>query len=427
MKARLSIAVPTASLLAFFAHQWPLCAQSSPVQLTLKGSWTNAAGPVRKAQVVGPHAYLVVGETGLQVLDVSSPTNPLPLGRYDAAHRINGFHVVEHHAYLATGDSITQTNDPGMLEVLNVTQPTNLVRLSGTTTPGRANNVYVTEDLAYVAEGTWWTGSNLLGALRIFSVTNPANPSVVGHLETSAAVYGVQSVGNYAYLAGGDTDLLVVDVSRPQQPVVVGNFETNSVGGLNTIRVIDRSAYVWREPFGRLIILDVMDPAHPSWISTVGGNVQGADLVISAVAMNGSYRCLAWGVKDTFGCFGTTWLTLQDTSSGVLLGHLDLGSACPAPFFTDFQMADNVLYAATSQHGLLVFEIVEWPYLKSISISEEKIVLAWNDLPGLKLQRTPSLVNPDWTDVPGSLGTNRIELPRDGDAGFFRLAQPATP
>lgn len=427
MKVELSIAVPTASLLAFFAHQGPLCAQDFPVQLTLKGSWASTAEPVRKVQVVGPHAYFAVGETGLQVLDVSSPTNPVPLGRYDATHRINGFHVVGHHAYLATGDSTTQTNDPGMLEVIDVTQPTNLVRLSGTTTPGRANNVYVTEDLAYVAEGTWWAGSNLLGALRIFTVTNPANPSVVGHFETSAAVYDVQSVGNYAYLAGGDTDLQVVDVSRPQRPLLVGSFETNSVSGLNTIQLVEHSAYIWAEPYGYLIILDVMDPAHPWWKGTVGGNVLGADLVISAVAVNGSYRCLAWGVKDAFGCFGTAWIMLQDTSSGVLLSHLDLGIACPAPFITDFQMEDDVLYAATSEHGLLVFEIVEWPYFKSISLREDKIVLVWNDLPGLKLQRTPSLVNPDWTDVPGSLGTNRIELPRDGDAGFFRLAQPITP
>jgi len=92
----------------------------------------------------------------------------------------------------------------------------------------------------------------------------------------------------------------------------------------------------------------------------------------------------------------------------------------------DLQLAGKHAYMAFGA-GLLVYEITELPYFRSIVRSGEGIVLSWNDLPGLKLQSTPSLTNPDWTDVPGSVGTNQMQLPLGGGHQFFRLVQPAAP
>ena len=149
---RIRIAV---TLLSLGLTQLPVVAQNGALQFTLKGGWASASEPVSNVLLVGPYAYLVVVETGLQVLDVSSPTNPVPLGRYDAAQRINGFHVAGHLASLATGDSITQTNDPGVLEILDVSQPANLVFLSSAETHARANSVCVAVALPSFVKSRW--------------------------------------------------------------------------------------------------------------------------------------------------------------------------------------------------------------------------------------------------------------------------------
>ena len=254
-------------LLAWPLPQSQVVAQNGAIQLTLKGGWASASEPVRKLQVVGPHAYLVVGETGLQVLEVSSPTNPVPLGRYNASQRINGFHVDGNYAFLAEGSFITGTNDPGIMEILDVSQPTNLVHLGAINTLGRANAVHVTEDYAYVAESTRWTGSNLLGALEIFRITNHASPTWVGRYETSNAVNDVRVAGHYAYLAGGDADLTVLDVSNPDtiawvadktwtgQDPIFGEYG----GPAYQITLSSNHVYV-ADGFDGLHVLDVSDP-----------------------------------------------------------------------------------------------------------------------------------------------------------------------
>jgi hypothetical protein len=50
-------------------------------------------------------------------------------------------------------------------------------------------------------------------------------------------------------------------------------------------------------------------------------------------------------------------------------------------------------------------------------------VLTWEGNPGIKLQKSTSLTNPNWQDVPGTTGQSLAILPQ-ADAAFFRLVQP---
>jgi len=58
------------------------------------------------------------------------------------------------------------------------------------------------------------------------------------------------------------------------------------------------------------------------------------------------------------------------------------------------------------------------------SFGEGTILLTWNGGPGIKLQKTISLANPNWQDVSGSEGLSQIELPCAEAAGLFRLIKP---
>jgi len=50
-------------------------------------------------------------------------------------------------------------------------------------------------------------------------------------------------------------------------------------------------------------------------------------------------------------------------------------------------------------------------------------VLAWEGGPGIKLQKTTSLTNPNWQDVPGTTGQGVAVLPQTDTVAFFRLIQ----
>jgi subtilisin-like proprotein convertase family protein len=62
--------------------------------------------------------------------------------------------------------------------------------------------------------------------------------------------------------------------------------------------------------------------------------------------------------------------------------------------------------------------------IKSMVRTGNRIVLGWDGVRARKLQRSSSLINPIWTDVRGSEGSNSIELPINSSNEFFRLVGP---
>ena len=96
----------------------------------------------------------------------------------------------------------------------------------------------------------------------------------------------------------------------------------------------------------------------------------------------------------------------------------------------DIVIADPYVYIASGTNGLLVFKIepAETPSSISVARQDEVLILTWKGAPGLILQWTPELLEPadwpDWFDVPGSEGQNRIELPINRERAFFRLILP---
>jgi nicotinate dehydrogenase subunit B len=53
-----------------------------------------------------------------------------------------------------------------------------------------------------------------------------------------------------------------------------------------------------------------------------------------------------------------------------------------------------------------------------------QIQLSWNGGPGRKLQKTTSLTNPLWQDVPGTEGVSSIQLPATDATAYFRAIRP---
>jgi isoquinoline 1-oxidoreductase len=53
--------------------------------------------------------------------------------------------------------------------------------------------------------------------------------------------------------------------------------------------------------------------------------------------------------------------------------------------------------------------------------SGDQIRISWKGGPGIKLQRTSTLSNPSWQDVPNTDGASSVSLPASDSAAYFRL------
>jgi hypothetical protein len=204
-------------------------------------------------------------------------------------------------------------------------------------------------------------------------------------------------------LSAGFVGFQIFDVTNPALPVQVGFHATDN--GLD-IQVAGTNAYI--ADGGDIVVFDVSNPALPRF--TGSAETDGETL---GVRLAGDYAYVADGDA------GVTVLDLSHPTSPLRVGGYD---TCGRARRVD--VVGHHAYVADGTGGLLVLEITEQPCFKSISRGGGKLILTWNGAPGLKLQRSATLTNPDWTEVPGSEARSRIEIALSSDSEFFRLVAP---
>jgi hypothetical protein len=119
------------------------------------------------------------------------------------------------------------------LQVIDISDPTNPTIIGTVDTPGFANSVFISGNNAYVAD--WDSG------LQVIAVSDPTNPTIIGTVDTPYAAREVHVTGNYAYVADLD-GLQVIDVSDPANSAIVGSVDTWTWAG--EIHVSGSYAYV---------------------------------------------------------------------------------------------------------------------------------------------------------------------------------------
>jgi hypothetical protein len=135
---------------------------------------------------------------------------------------------------LAVVDSIAYvTDDDSGLQIIDVSNPTNPSLLGSLDTSGDALGVAVAGSIAYVATG---------GVLELIDVSNPATPSLLSSVDCTYYTYTVTVVGSIAYVGDWAPRLLIIDVSNPTNPFIRGSYSTP--GGANGIAIVNSIAYV---------------------------------------------------------------------------------------------------------------------------------------------------------------------------------------
>ena len=326
-----------------------------------------AVGDATDVAVSGTNACVLAGGL-VHVLDVSDPANPRPAGSYNTSGSLVRIEISGNHAYVVS----KPFSNRGGLHVISFSDPVNPQRIGGYDSGGEAFDVAVSGSYAYMAQGPRSTATNVVsGGLLVINIDNPANPQQVGAYHVNGAVHGVTVSGSYAYVAGPGIGLNVLDLGNPANPQRVGAYE--AIDGAQAVAVSRDYAYVL-DSEARLHVLDIRDAAQPK---RHGANT----------SFTGFYN----GSPSTVAVTGDT------------------------------------VYVGAGNKGLFVLHAYQPIRFQQIAAEGGSMHLRIAGPPGVpgRVQRSGDLIN--WTDWrPVSFGADPISLV-DSDAdskAFYRIAVP---
>ena len=286
----------------------------------------DTPGNALNATIVGDTAFVADGENGLQIIDVSDPTQPKSIGAVDTQGPTWSVAVAGNIAVLADGNGGVKAVD-----VSNPYQPSIIgeVGIPG----GFAIDVMVIESIAFVADAT---------GLQVVDVSNPSGPAILGSAATPGGARGLYVAGDTAYVAEMGGSLRVIDVSDPSHPDFISAVYLPGMAG--DVTIADQTAFVvcTNNSLTSLQVIDISDKSNPVIIGAVEtGPGLGYD-----VTVEGDTAFVACGVG------GIQLVDVSDVDSPIIIGTVETPSEA-----TSATVFENRAYITSLHHGLLMIDI----------------------------------------------------------------------
>lgn len=202
-------------------------------------------GRVSDVYVKDDIAYFADQDHGLVIMDVSNPSEPFELGRFNES-RGSQIYVHSKLAYLIGNSKLR------IIDVANLSSPNKISEFdaSGSSIGG----MYVDFPLFYL--------SGSYGDFWIYNLSNPLSPSQLGHIELDDSILDFCVSNNIAYITYRN-GLKTIDVSNSSNPTELGQFGDDYY--YNCV-VEGNITYAIGWP-GYIDIIDVSDPSNPTKLS----------------------------------------------------------------------------------------------------------------------------------------------------------------
>ena len=279
---------------------------TTPLQPRLLGQ-IDVGGQVVDMAVADGVAYLACLKQGVVMVDVRTPQQPRLLQRWVTQEAATGIALHDQRAYVAAG----------ALEVLDVRQPETPVReairrvsgaygvhllppyvlvatgtdgvqalpLHGAQVASRSRTTHYAARLAVM--GTLALVADTRGGLHLFDMAQPEQPRLLAALPDVGIIVDVVVDGRFAYLADDrhGSGLVVVDLSTPAAPRVVGQYHTEATSAV----VVWQHLAIVGDEAGVLHMVDVQDYTRPRVLGSlsVPGSVQRVVLLPPYVLVAG--------------------------------------------------------------------------------------------------------------------------------------------
>jgi len=308
---------------------------SNPEDPIVVGNWDDDPRLCGEVDVQNGLAYIVDSDGNLQIIDISDPSLPRQVVLYESPIFIQGVAVRGDYACVI---GITEGQGPfagqRIFSVINIRNPAQPEYIGDF--PNISDgylHVIISEDGNYA-----YTTS--MRSFSIKDIRDPENPESVGYLRTNYAPTDICIRGEFAYLTDRD-GLSVIDISELGNLHVVGTIEfPESLGRLS---VEGDYAYVFDRRESVFYVVDISEPEN----LRIVGNYDNLLWAPGIVARDG-YAYIAAGYN------GLRILDISENDDIHEVGKIDIdivGSANGLAILNDY------VYIADGFVGLSMFDI----------------------------------------------------------------------
>jgi hypothetical protein len=175
--------------------------------------------------------------------------------------------------------------------------------------------------------------------LLIIDISDPANPTLLGTYDVPSYTKNVVVSGDYAFVADDHSGLYVIDIADPENPSLLGSYDTP--GRCYDIAVAGDYAYVADFTAG-LHVFDISDPAIPD---SVGNYETPATFAAKGVKVSGDYAFVADGD-------GLRVIDISDPLNPALLGSYTTPNDAQK-----VAVSGDCAFVADGYYGLQVIDI----------------------------------------------------------------------
>ena len=303
--------------------------------LTRRGVYPAYTGTWDRVAAIGHAAYVARGADGLHVIDATDPDHPVEASSWNSGDFTYDIAVDGNRVYSCDG-----TN--GLVVFDAAADPFHLVGLHRYAYAGaRVSRAAANGNLAFLT---------LYDAVQNFQVLDASgeNPDpFLGFLITSNGCHDAVCAGSLLYVAGGDAEFGIIDVSNPSAPLMRGTLPLPV--GYQGHRVVTGEGAVFLAWQNHVSAIDVTDPDAPSVIVT---NDLPGNAPVTAMQNEGGF---VFAARDFFMSSGSG-LSLYDGASTVWTSVVAQSSA-DMQVRDLFATADRV-YVLDGAAGLVVYTYV---------------------------------------------------------------------
>jgi hypothetical protein len=190
------------------------------------------------------YLYVADATRGLVIFDISDPVQPQLIGELLPSNSGGGdsVKVVGQYAYLAAAQVLF------VVDISNPSQPIEVGQAAGDML-----------EIAVQGDYVYSMGSRLFSlGLQIFDVSTPSAPVLVSELVIDASNASIAVSGDLVFVGDSRAGIHIIDVSNRAQPVLVGVYEAERIGG-----VAVEGDLVYAAGADGLMIIDIADPTRP--------------------------------------------------------------------------------------------------------------------------------------------------------------------
>jgi hypothetical protein len=243
------------------------------------------------------YAFLALGNSGIEIANISNPSNP----HYVVSYNLSGYQeqiAVDYinnvpYAFVASGNNgltildLTNINAAVLDTVVNFSGdyiqtlyldsynqylyaggksnkmyiidlyylPNHISVVNNYLSFSEINEIYVQDKIAFIAQDD---------GLDIVNVSNPLSPYRLSHGTSEDYAYGVKVDGNLAYIANNQDGVLLLDVSNPSSPREISYIDTYDIA--LDCAYFGHLLYI-AEDDGGVEVYDVSSPSNPRYLA----------------------------------------------------------------------------------------------------------------------------------------------------------------